>query len=290
MNYQKFNLILNRHIFDDEKKELLRKIADKPERFIGLFRPTKPKVKVLQHILQSHEIKFGDAFEEIIENLLSEWGFIVKEKIIIPNPANPRRTLDIDHYFSVKRSNYFIEQKVRDDHDSTKKKGQIDNFEAKLEFLYNRHRQNLIGIIYFIDPDFIKNKNYYLDELQSMKETYGTELYLFYGKELFEYFQKIQIWDDILHWLKIWKDNLAELPEINFDMNPQESFRYIKDLEIRYWRKIMKNEKLWNEGIMGAIFRNGKVFNLLVRYFEKINDKPFQELSILLKNLLKKYY
>lgn len=69
MDYEKFCEILNKHIFEEEKKELLKKIAERPERFIGLFRPTKPGAKILQHILQSHEIRFGDAFEEIIEEL-----------------------------------------------------------------------------------------------------------------------------------------------------------------------------------------------------------------------------
>jgi hypothetical protein len=35
-----------------------------------LFRPTKPTGKILQHILQSHEIYMGNAFEEIIEEIL----------------------------------------------------------------------------------------------------------------------------------------------------------------------------------------------------------------------------
>ncbi len=61
MDYQKFCGILNKHIFEGEKRELLKKVADWPERFIGLFRPSKPGTKILQHLLQSHEIRFGDA-------------------------------------------------------------------------------------------------------------------------------------------------------------------------------------------------------------------------------------
>ena len=61
MNYEEFCKILNQHIFEGEKKELLRRIAGNPERFIGLFRPTKPGAKILQHLLQSHEIRMGDA-------------------------------------------------------------------------------------------------------------------------------------------------------------------------------------------------------------------------------------
>jgi len=55
MDYQSFCSILNRHIFEGEKRELLRKIAENSERFIGLFRPTKLRAKVLQYLLQSHD-------------------------------------------------------------------------------------------------------------------------------------------------------------------------------------------------------------------------------------------
>ena len=70
MNYNKFKQILNETIFEKSKADLLTKIANSPSRYIGLFRPTKPKAKLLQNLLQSHEIRFGDAFEIIIEEYL----------------------------------------------------------------------------------------------------------------------------------------------------------------------------------------------------------------------------
>jgi len=290
MNYNKFCEILNKHIFEGEKKELLIKLADRPERFVGLFRPTKPGAKILQHLLQSHEIRFGDAMEELISEFLKDWGFTVLPKIIVPDPANPRNTLDIDQYFTDGETYYFIEQKVRDDHDSTKKRGQISNFEAKLEYLYRKHGQNLIGIMYFIDPDLVKNKNYYIKELNKMANTYGVDLHLLYGKELFEFFDKLDVWNDLLSWLTQWKDSLPELPEINFDNNPQDSFNEIKDLEIRFWRKILENEKLWEEGIMLAIFRNGETLRLLFEFFNRKEERAYQKLAEMIKQKLENYY
>lgn len=290
MNYEKFCKILNRHIFKGEKKELLRKIADKPERFIGLFRPTKPKAKVLQHLLQSHEIRFGDAMEEIISEFLINWEYKVLPKIIFPDPLNPKRTLDIDQYFTDGKFYYFIEQKIRDDHDSTKKRGQINNFEAKLEFLYRKHKSELEGIMYFIDPDLTKNKNYYLKQLKNMQKTYGIELMLFYGKELFEHFGKIDAWDTLIKWLSRWKESLPELPEINFDRNPEKSFNEIKDLEIRTWRKILENNKLWEERIISAVFREGKTLGLLLEFFNSQTETPYKNLAQLLNQKLRKYF
>jgi len=75
MNYNKFKQILNETIFEKSKADLLTKIANSPSRYIGLFRPTKPKAKLLQNLLQSHEIRFGDAFEIIIEEYLRIIGY-----------------------------------------------------------------------------------------------------------------------------------------------------------------------------------------------------------------------
>lgn len=287
MNYPEFSSILNKHIFKGEKSEILRRIAEDPERFIGLFRPTKPGAKILQNLLQSHEIKMGDALEEIIENIIQDLKFKSLPKNILDNNGE---MLSLDQYFTNGKTYYFIEQKVRDDHDSSKKRGQISNFEKKLEILYKKHRADLIGIMYFIDPDLSKNKNYYTQELKRLGEFYGIRLYLFYGKELFEYFKHPEIWDSILSWLKEWKNSLPELPDINLDKTPQESFDELKDLELRVWRKIIENEKLWEEGILKAIFREGTTLKILVSFFKSKQSVPYENLSISLTERLSKYY
>jgi len=287
MNYQRFCKILNKHIFEGEKKELLRRIADRPERFIGLFRPTKPGAKVLQYLLQSHEIRFGDAVEELLDQILKEIGYITLPKSITDEKG---ASLSLDQYFTNGKEYYFIEQKVRDDHDSTKKRGQISNFEAKLEVLYKKHGSQLTGIIYFIDPDLSKNKNYYLQELNRLKEFYGVNLYLFYGKELFNYLKHSEIWNNIISWLEQWKNNLPELPEINFDRFPQESFEEIRDLELRYWRKILENEKLWKQGIIKAIFRTGDTLRITLKFFSDKPNTPYQKLADLLNQRLREHF
>lgn len=286
MDYKKFCSILNKHIFEGEKREILKNIAERPERFIGLFRPTKPGAKILQHILSSHEIRFGDAFEELIGEILRELNFSILDKAIVGENGE---SLSLDQYYECKGIYYFIEQKVRDDHDSTKKRGQISNFETKLETLYKKHQDKLVGIMYFIDPDLSKNKNYYLPELKRLSEFYGVKTHLLYGKELFDYLGKPNLWGQTLSWLKQWKDNLPEIPEIDFDKTPKESFEEIKDLPIRHWRRLLENEKLWAEGIIKAIFRDGKTLKLVLDYFESRNEQPYKELAELLKNSIEKY-
>lgn len=278
MNYYEFCEILNRHIFENEKRELITKIAEYPERFIGLFRPTKPNVKVLQFLLQSHEIKMGDALEEVIEKIIESCGFRILNKDII---NNDNEMLKLDQYFTDGRKYYFIEQKVRDDHDSTKKRGQIKNFEAKLEVLYRRHGSDIVGIIYFIDPNLSKNKAYYSNELEKLKEKYKLELYLLYGEELFTFLGHSYYWSSILSWLRSWKENLPDLPEVNFDKNPEESFQEIKDLDLKIWRKVVKNDELWDGGLLKVIFPTGetliKVVNHLKKQDEDIANKLFDK-------------
>lgn len=287
MNYEKFCKILTNHIFENEKKDMLRKIADNPERFIGLFRPTKPGTKVLQYLLQSHEIRMGDAIEENIEEILKSLGF----KILTKSIVNERdEKLELDQYFTDGRIYYFIEQKVRDDHDSTKKRGQISNFETKLDILHKKHGSCLYGIMYFIDPDFSKNKKYYLQELKRLEEFYDVKLSLFYGSELFDYLQHPEIWNNVLLWLRKWKDSLPDLPDINFDNTPNESFEEIKDLELRSWKKILENEKLWEEGIMMAIFRHGDTLRALLKFFESQSGASYYTLTKILADKLQRYF
>jgi len=181
----------------------MEKIAKYPSRYIGLFRPTKPKAKILQNLLQSHEIRFGDAFETLIEEYLKETGFKILNKKF---SAQKNDKLNVDQCFSKNEKVFFVEQKIRDDHDSTKKRGQIDNFEKKLNAMINeKGEKNLIGIFYFIDPELKKNKNYYISSLEKMSNDYGVKLYLFYGKELFDFLELYEVWNEILNYLEKWK-------------------------------------------------------------------------------------
>lgn len=298
LTYQDFVNILNKHIFDEEKFVLLTKVADYPERFIGLFRPTKPGTKILQNLLQSHEIRFGDALEELIEKIFEDLGYKTLQKSI-PRTKNVseknKKNLALDQFFVDPESNtyYFIEQKVRDDHDSSKKRGQINNFEEKLDEILEQNKgkfSKLVGIMYFIDPDLSKNKNYYEAELETLKEAYSVDLYLFYGKELFDHFNASFYWDQIITWLTQWKQSLPDIPEIDFDKDPQASFQQIQELPIRYWRKLLTNEKLWEEGIIKVLFKTGDTLKLVKKYFDAQELKPYSNLSKILEQRLQKYY
>ena len=54
MNHQEFKNVFQEKTFNRSKKDLIEKIAKFPERYIGLFRPTKPKIKIIQNLTQSY--------------------------------------------------------------------------------------------------------------------------------------------------------------------------------------------------------------------------------------------
>jgi len=265
MQYTKFKNIFNETIFEESKAVLIEKIAKYPNRYIGLFRPTKPKAKILQNLLQSHEIRFGDAFEEIIEEYLKEFGYEILNKRFINDDKDE---LNLDQCFKDKNTTYFIEQKIRDDHDSTKKSEQTGNFEKKLNEMVNKYgEKNLVGIFYFIDPDLQKNKNFYKTELEKMARDYGVKIYLFYGVELFDFLQQEKTWSEILKYLEQWKKEIPDFPETNFDIDAESSFEEIKSLSPALYRKLFQDDIIFNEIIL-TVFPEKKTLRLLLDYFK----------------------
>ena len=265
MEYSELKSILDASIFSKSKLDLLRKIADHPYRYIGLFRPSRPKTKIIQNLLQSHEIRFGDAFEILIRNYLSEWGCQHLESRI----DYETDIYDIDQIFTHNNAIYFVEQKIRDDHDSTKKKGQIKNFEAKLCALIEKYKsKDIVGIFYFIDEAFHKNHKFYSESILSLANDYGVDIRLMYGSQLFTYFGHSSSWDALCTNLRRWRDEIPDLPEVNFDLDAQQSFEEIKNMRVDHFRKLLGNEQL--DEIFAILSPEAKVLTLLERHFDQI--------------------
>ena len=265
MEYNFFRDILNRQIFESSKRDLLEKIAKYPERYIGLFRPTKPKAKLFQNLLQSNEIRFGDALEIIFEKYFVQLGFTNLQKRI----GTGKEYLDLDQLFKDEKYTYFIEQKVRDDHDSTKKRGQFTNFEKKITALIHGHDESKLKcFMYFIDPSLTKNKNYYTAEIAKIQSDYKINVKLCYGKELWDEILHPEVWDELLKHLEKWKKEIPDMPSINFDDDAESTFEEIKDIEISVFRKLFNNKIICNE-ILPILFPENKSLELLHKYFSQ---------------------
>ena len=283
MEYEYFEKTLNEEIFEKSKSKLLENIAEHPNRYLGLFRPTKPRAKILQNLLQSHEIRMGNAFEVLIRRYLE----IMDYELLPSRYKLNDKDLDIDQCFRKDGKVYFIEQKIRDDHDSSKKTGQIRNFENKVNAMMKAYGEdNLTGIFYFIDPDLNKNKKYYSEELNKIQESYNVKTELQYGKQLFYYLGNSGIWDEILEYLKRWKDSIPDLPETNFDKEPEETFEEIKNISTSTFRTISSDDEIYEDLVL-TIFPEKATLRLLLGYFSKNFDKTiYQTLYTLLDRRL----
>lgn len=269
LEFDYFKSRLNSKLFESSYSNLLNKIAESPERYIGIFRPTKPTTKLIQNITQSHEIRFGDALEDIFEKYFEKLGFqLIQKRFRIENGEE----LSIDQLFRKDGTVFLIEQKVRDDHDSTKKKGQFDNFVNKYEAVQARNCDcEIVPIMWFIDDSLVKNRCFYTHEMEKMALDYQCKPYLFYGDKLFAENDGIKefpigMWNEIIEYLERWKQDLPDMPEINFDRNAEVVFDELKDLRTNVFRKLFDNQEII-EQIFPIIFPEGTVLKMLKAYF-----------------------
>ena len=290
MTQEKFNEIINRKIFEENLTHLLIKIAKYPDRYVGLFRPTKPYSKIIQNISQSYEIRFGEALENIFEEYLLEAKFeILPTKIKLAND----RTYNIDLLFKKNDTIYMVEQKVRDDHDSTKKRGQYMNFSEKYEIIENLYKNHkIISIMWFIDASLTKNKKYYSKEIS--KEVLQKDidsLHLAYGEDFFTIENtlfEISFWCDFISKLTTCKQNIPDFPNVNFDddsslddiihqISPNKTSNTI-------WKKLFEDDRIVND-IFPVIFPTGASLKL---YLDKFNDnsKRSEEIYVLMKKYI----
>ncbi|GAA8607728.1 hypothetical protein HpBT318_04850 [Helicobacter pylori] len=129
-----------------------------------------------------------------------------------------------------------------------------------------------------------KNQNYYKEELQKLSVGYGVPLSLCYGKELFENLNILQVWDEVLNHLVQWRETLPDLPSLNFDENPLESFEEIKDLAPSVYRKLLDNDGIFN--LVLILFPEQKVLKRLAEYFRQQNKTIYQQLASKLEKRL----
>jgi hypothetical protein len=64
----------------------------------------------------------------------------------------------------------------------------------------------------------------------------------------------------------------------------------IKDINVKIWQKIISNDKLWEEGIIKALFRTGDTLKLIQEAFSKMEGKVYKHLADDIKEKLVKYY
>jgi len=253
MSYEEFLLLLIKTVYKNAKSDLLNKIATNPDRYYGIFRPTSPKVKLIQNITQSHEISFGDFVENIITKYLGNFYKNLDKKATYKNEE-----ILFDQLFEYNNKIFMIEQKMRDDHDSTKKRGQFDNFIKKVDYLLEAYpNKNIEAGMWFIDNTLTKNKKYYQSKINEYHNP-RVKLHLFYGNEFTSYLSKETIWDEMTEYLIKWKKYDDEILELNFEKDWSNTKKeLLNNVSIKNWKKIVNNKNIVNE-ILPILFPTGK--------------------------------
>lgn len=249
MNYEDFKAKLNAKFVNGQEFyiQLLKTVIDNPTRYTGIFRVSSAKTKLIQNVTQSHEIKFGDFIEDIITEYIDLLGYKNLPKNIGQNENGD--TLNTDQLFlsADDETVFLVEQKIRDDHDSTKKRGQFNNFIYKVELLKKQYPNNqMVGVMWFIDNGLKKNKNYYKSEMEEyMKNHSEVDLKMYYGGEMFEdLFNKECAWEEITDYLRKNKSERSaeQLYIPDFDTS-SEILSALKQLPPKYIKKLKSDDE-----------------------------------------------
>lgn len=290
--------ILNGHVFNNAKSDLVSSVSDNPDRFIGIFRSTTPRLKLVQNILQSREIRFGDALEKVMQQLFLEIGLVPLAKSFL---SLEQDKFSCDHYLVNEKTGiyYLIEQKMRDDHDSTKKRGQWNNFSGKINYLRHLHGSNIVGIMYFLDPTLVKNRNFYNINISIFQDAAKIPMFLFYNGELFDYLNHAELWVELTENLALWRNSLGDSIDLDFDVNPLQSLEELRLVKLSSWEKLFSNDLLWRGGVIAAMFPQGSTLRLKrQQLLDSLTNasitgaefKRVQRLLITLDSRLEQYY
>lgn len=257
MSYNEFKNKLNQRIFgEDLNYEIVLNVLKNPKRYIGLFRITNAKTKLIQNITQSCEIKFGHFIEEILGEYIDEMGYERLDKNIgLDEEGNQ---LNADQIFRMIETNnncnnnlknriFLIEQKIRDDHDSSKKRGQYLNLIKKIRSLKRKFPNDYIQTyMWFSDDSLKKNKKYYEEQAyNNTDERVGISI--FYGRELFEnFFQRIDVYEELISHLKKNKKErckeILNIPDFDTSIEIKKALLKIKQKEPKLIKKLLSNE------------------------------------------------
>lgn len=245
MQYSNFKKMLKKEVFgEDLNYQILKTVIENPQRYIGIFRVTSAKTKLIQNITQSCEIKFGDFIENILTEYIADMGYENLDKNLGKDEEG--NELSADQVFKNGRNVVLIEQKIRDDHDSTKKRGQYANFVKKIKKLKKIYPSCKIhGIMWFSDDLLKKNKRYYQEEIENNTDL-SVKLNVFYGQELFsEFFKNLDCWNELVQHLTQYRKeeckNILNVPDLDTSFEMRNALLKMKRNEPQLLRKLLSN-------------------------------------------------
>lgn len=302
--YDRFAQILNEYLEREALLSLIKSMVEHPERFTGPFRPSTQVEKLLQHILQSKEILFGDAVEEVFAAILQASGYERQEGTL----QKGKKKLECDLLFKTpdRVRLLLVEQKLRDDHDSTKRRGQIDNFREKVDLVEQTYGCTMHAIMHFVDPAFRKNKVFYSDELRKINETQRVRVHStpLYGAELFDYMERevghpaAVAWQDLESWLRCWKHSRTDVLGDMLNWDSETSTARLRNAALEHpalfarlaSQKSKGRQLLWEEGWLHTLSPTGKGLRVVAEALSQSAESRLRRAGESLRRMVEQLY
>lgn len=284
---------------------IIQKMVEKPELLTGFKKINTFALRMYASFGQANNIKFGTILENYFQSYLKDlgWELLTRDYTLTKDEINEYKNdsdkVNIDIVAKYNNTIIFIEQKILDNHDSTKKIGQLRNFQEKASVLHREHPNNdIYGFEWFIDDSQHKNGPGWEKHNKKYVKThsyYKDRLYVVYGNQLE---QKLNEITKINHdgmlksfetCIKNWHlSHKKLLPENNFDKYPMDVLDELKKYTFNKTYKMFSNSDL-EEQIHPILFPNKQVYKAyyayLLSYDKKLNKREKTSYD-LLKNLL----
>ena len=79
------------------------------------------------------------------------------------------------------------------------------------------------------------------------------------------------IWPDIMNNLQKWRQDMPDLPNVNFDTNPEESVEEINDLPFHIFRKLFDDKRILSQILPVLLPAGGATLRLLFPHLKACN-------------------
>ena len=253
MDKNKIKELLNEYFFKSDyiKNNIIKKIKEEGDTLFGKYNPPFNALERINQFLgQSSFIRYGAAIEHIINEIFRANGYESLEKKILSKNYNSKKNkiLNLDSHIYKGDRAYVIEIKIRDNHDSTKKDGQAEDFERKyFEASIKNNEKKYQGIIFYVDDGGKKNGKSsikFLNEKQKqIKTNYQNVFFALYGLEAFKHLGiPEEQWFEFENGLLEWKnDNTPIMKRYNREIAKQKE-DILKEIQNAFQNKKISNE------------------------------------------------
>lgn len=249
MPYSDFRTTFNA-VMNEDRVESIRKFIEyaikNPHEIIGADNLSTTEDTYIGRMRQSQEIKYGNAIEDALTLYIGLMGYKNLDKKIGKGPDGKELYADQVFMDEKKKIVYLIEQKKKDNHDSTKKRGQMINFKEKTKRLVKKYPgYKIVACMWFLNT-YVKNKKFYLEEMAKNKNK-RISMHLFYGEELFtKLFKRPDVWYEFLTYLRKVKKERSntKITMPNFDTSPKalKALKQLKENKPGAYKKLMSDK------------------------------------------------